>query len=127
MVLPFINEVWPKEKKFRNTDSTSQWVRLLEHTKDDFPKVYAAVKRFLVPIEIDSILFYRFTLSAEGKESITIQHPEEVLDLMNTLTPVKTSYHSNALPKILTIIKATDPKLAADPRYTRLIDLIDRT
>ena len=127
LVIPFINEVWPREEKFRNNESASQWVRLLEYTKDDFPTVYASVKRFLVPVEIDSILFYRFTRDAEGEELITVQHPEEVLDLMSTLAPVETSRLSDALPKILTIIRETDPKLSADPRYTRLIDLIDRT
>lgn len=127
LVIPFIQHVWPRERRFRTRTSVREWVRLLENTKEDLPSVYAVVKKFLVPIEDDSRPFYRFMRKVGGEEPITVRHPETTLDLMDTVTPVALSGPSYELPEILALIAETEPELTTDGRYLRLIDLVERS
>ena len=125
-VIPFIINVWPRELSFRTVDSASGWIRLLDNTRDNFPIVFSAVRKFLIPVDIDDMLFYRFTRKKEGGEPIATQFPEEVLDLMDTLVPGKLPSRFDALPKILAFIRDANQGLATDYRYIRLSNLIDR-
>lgn len=127
LVVPFINEVWPRERKFRTSASMRAWVGLLDDTGDSFPDVYGAVKKFLVPVETNDAPFYRFTREIKDEVPITRRFPEATLDLMNTVTPQVLSRPSYDLPKVLALIAETDPKLTSDPRYLRLIDLVERS
>ncbi|MCA1493018.1 SIR2 family protein [Ensifer sp. NBAIM29] len=126
LVIPFIEKVWPRERRFRTSGSVSAWIGLLDDTKDHFPSVYAAVKKFLAPIEGDSHPFYRFTRDAGDEEPITVKHPEATLDFINTVTSNTLSRPSYELPKILALIAETEPALATDRRYLRLVDLVER-
>ena len=127
LVVPFINDVWPRERVYRTAASVSQWIALLDDTKDDFPAVYAAVKRFLVPVEGDGLPFYRFTREVGEEEPITMRHPEATLDFIDTVTPLRLSRPSYELPRILALIEETMPELTSDARYLRLIDLVERS
>ncbi len=127
LVVPFINEVWPRERKFRTSASMRAWVGLLDDTGDNFPDVYAAVKKFLVPVETNDAPFYRFTREINDQVPITTRFPEATLDLMNTVTPQVLSRPSYDLPKVLALIAETSPALTSDPRYLRLIDLVERS
>ncbi len=70
-VIPLINEVWPKERRYRASASMRAWIGLLDDTGDDFPAVYEAVKNFLVPVETDDHPFYRFTREIGDEKPIT--------------------------------------------------------
>jgi hypothetical protein len=126
LVIPFVLNAWPRERVFRTSASVGSWIGLLDDTKDDFPAVYAAVKQFLVPIEGDSHLFCRFTRILDDEEPITVQHPDATLDLMNTVTPARLTRSARELPQILALIAETEASLTSDPRYLRLIDLVER-
>jgi hypothetical protein len=126
LVIPFVLNAWPRERVFRTSASVGSWIGLLDDTKDDFPAVYAAVKQFLVPIEGDSHPFYRFTRILDDEEPITVQHPDATLDLMNTVTPARLTRSARELPQILALIAETEASLTSDPRYLRLIDLVER-
>lgn len=125
LVVPFVENVWPRERRFRTSGSVAAWIGLLDDTKDHFPAVYAAVKKFLVPIEGDSHPFYRFTREVGEEDPITVRHPEATLDFIDTVTPSALSRPSYELPKILTLLAETKPALAADHRYLRLMDLVE--
>jgi hypothetical protein len=127
LVIPFIEQVWPRERRFRTSTSVRAWLNLLDDTEGHFPSVYAAVKKFLVPIEDDSLPFYRFMRDVGDDEPITVRHPETALDLMNTITPLVLSRPSYDLSQILSLIAETEPRLTADGRYVRLIDLLERS
>ena len=127
LVIPFINEVWPKELRFRSKDSTRQWIRLLEKTKDDFHAVYSAVKCLLSPVDIGRVDFHGITREREKDVPVAKQHPEDVLDLMDKLVPKKLPPVFDALPLILEFVVEAAPKLQADSRYTRLIKLMDQS
>lgn len=127
LVVPFIENIWPRERRFRTSASVIAWVSLLDDTNGDFPVVFAAVKKFLVPIEGDSHPFYRFTRDVGDEEPITVKHPEATLDFINTVTPTTLTRSAYELPHILALIAETEPNLATDPRYLRLIDLVERS
>lgn len=124
LVAPFIDQVWPRERVFRTSTTSSSWIQLLDDTGDDFPIVYAAVKRFLVPLESDGHPFYRFTRKMNDKEPIALQHPDTTLDLIDIVTPKSPTRLPYQLPEILAVITEANQKLVTDPRYLRLIDLV---
>lgn len=126
LVSPFLNEVWPRERIFRTASSVTAWIRMLGGTGSNFPVVFGTVKRFIVPIETDSYPFYRFTHGAE-EEAIAAKFPEEMLDLLDIVTPKVLSQPSYELPKILELVVEAVPDLKADRRYLRLRELADHS
>jgi hypothetical protein len=127
LVVPFMHDVWPRERVYRTASSTNSWVGLLDDTGASFPAVYASVKQFLVPVETGQHPFYRFTRELDDETSLLAQFPEATLDLVNTVTPSALTRPPYELPKILSIIAETDPELTSDHRYLRLIDLVERS
>lgn len=127
LVAPFLNEVWPRERKYRTASSVEAWISMLDDTGASFAIVYRAVKRFLVPVETDRHPFYRFTREEGEQKPITVQFPEETLDLLNVVTPKAISRSPYELPKILSLVIETATELRADYRYLRLIDLVEST
>lgn len=126
-VIPLINYDWPRERQHRTSTSMRAWIGMLDDTNESFPLVYEAVKRFLVPAEKDDHPFYRFTRASNDDNPITVLFPEATLDLINRTTPATLSRPPYELPKVLALIAETDPNLTSDPRYLRLIDLIEQS
>lgn len=126
-VIPLINEDWPRERQYRTTASMRAWIGLLDDSGDSFPVVYEAVKKFLVPVETNDHPFYRFTREVSDEKPITALFPEATLDLMNRATPQVLTRAPYELPKVLALIAETKPDLTSDPRYLRLIDLVERS
>ncbi|MCF2870777.1 hypothetical protein L0664_06835 [Octadecabacter sp. G9-8] len=127
LVVPFIDDAWPRERVYRTASSTNSWIGLLDDTKDSFPAVYASVKQFLVPVETDRHPFYRFTRELDDETPLTACFPAATLDLVNTVTPSALTRPPYELPKILSVIAETAPELTSDHRYLRLIDLVERS
>jgi hypothetical protein len=127
LIVPFINEVWPRERRYCGSGSVRAWVVLLAEAKDCFPTVYMAVKKFLVPVEMNEHSFYRFTRELNDGVPITARFPEEVLDLMDTVTPRVLATPPYELSKVLVVIAEARLELTSDPRYLRLIDLVERS
>ncbi len=126
-VIPLINEDWPRESRYRTSASVRAWIGLLDDTGDSFPAVYQAVKKFLVPVETNDYPFYRFTRDISDEKPITVLFPEATLDLMNRTTPQVLTRPPYELPKVLALIAEAEPDLTSDPRYLRLIDLVERS
>jgi hypothetical protein len=99
---------------------------MLDDTGDEFPLVLSSVLRFLVPVENESHWLYRFTREVGGEKPLTVQHPSAVLDMLDAIVPNDPSAAPFELAEILDLIEATDPSLARDRRYFRLIDLVER-
>ncbi|CAI8880646.1 SIR2_2 domain-containing protein [Pseudomonas sp. IT-P258] len=126
-VIPLINEDWPRERRYRTSASMRAWIGLLGGTGNSFPAVYEAVKKFLVPVETNDHPFYRFTREINDEIPITALFPEATLDLMNRATPQALTHPTFELPKVLALIAETESDLTSDPRYLRLIDLVERS
>ncbi|MGX9350984.1 SIR2 family protein [Shimia sp. W99] len=125
-VVPFIETTWPRERKFRTSEMVSSWVNLLDDTGDEFPVVLPSVLRFLVPVEKESHWLYRFTREVGGEVPLTTKHPSAVLDMLDAIVPSDPQTAPYELASILELVEATDPSLARDRRYFRLIDLVER-
>ena len=126
-VIPLINEDWPRERRFRTSASMRSWIGLLGGAGNSFAAVYEAVKKFLVPVETNDHPFYRFTREINQEIPITARFPEATLDLMNRATPQVLTRPASELPKVLALIAETESNLTSDPRYLRLIDLVERS
>lgn len=126
-VIPLINGDWPRERRYRTSASMRAWIGLLDDTGDNFPAVYEAIKKFLVPLETTDEPFYRFTREIGDEKPITALFPEPTLDLMNRATPQVLTRPPYQLPKVLALIAETEPDLTSDPRFLRLIDLVERS
>lgn len=126
-VVPFISQNWPRERRYRTSASVRAWIGLLDDTGGNFPVVWEAVKKFLVSVEMSDHPFYRFTREISDEEPITVRFPEATLDLMNSVTPRVLTRRPYELPKVLALIAETDSTLTSDPRYLRLIALIEQS
>lgn len=126
-VIPFLNEDWPRERRYRTSTSMRAWIGLLDDTGESFPAVYEAVKNFLVPVETNDHPFYRFTREMNGEKPLIAKFPETALDLINRVTPQFLTRPPYELPRVLAVIAETDPALTSDSRYLRLIDLVERS
>lgn len=126
-VIPFINDDWPRERRYTTSASMRAWVGLLDDTGDSFPAVYESVKKFLVPVETIEHLFYWFTQEGSDQKPIAALFPEVMLDLMNRATPQVLSRPPYELSQMLALIAEANPGLISDPRYLRLIDLVERS
>lgn len=126
-VISLLNEDWPRERQYRTSASIRAWIGLLDSSGDSFPAVYEVVKQFLVPIETNDHPYYRFTREVSDTKPITVLFPEATLDLMNRTTPLILAHPPYELPKVLVLIAEAEPSLTSDPRYLRLIDLVERS
>lgn len=126
-VIPFIKEDWPRERRFRTFASTKAWIGLLDDTGSSFPAVYEAVKSFLIPLDTNEHLYYRFTREINNVQSLSEQFPETTLDLMSRVTPSYSARLPYELPMVLAVIAESDPSLISDSRYVRLIDFVERS
>lgn len=126
-VIPLITEVWPRERRYRTSASMRAWISLLDDTGDSFPVVYEAVKKFLVPVETNDHLFYRFARGVNEEKAIASLFPSTTLALMDKVTPSVLARPPYILLEILTLIAETEPDLTSDSRYLRLIDLVERS
>lgn len=126
-VIPFINKVWPRERTFRTSNLVSSWVSLLDSTGEKFPEVLSAVRRYLVPVARESHWLHKFSGDVGGGQSLTIQHPKAVLELLDAVIPNSTEDIPYELAQILDLIEETEPNFVSDRRFVRLINLVEQT
>ena len=125
-VIPFIDNAWPRERKFKTTDMVSAWVTLLGGTGDDFPVVLNCVRSFLVPTKREGFWLHRFTREGADEEPLTAKHPCSVLELLHAIIPNDPMLVPYDLSSILEIIRETNPSLTRNAKYVRLIDLVEQ-
>lgn len=125
-VIPFIDNVWPREKAYMTSGLVSAWVSLLEKSGEQFPKVLSSVRKFLVPAEkLDHSLF-SFSGDVYTKPLLSTQFPVEVLELLDAIIPDAIQEVPYSLQGILAKIEEAQPSLVRDHRLLRLFDLIER-
>lgn len=124
-VIPLINDDWPREHRYRTAASVRAWLSLLEAAGNYFEDVYVAVKRFLVPVETNDQMLYQFIQDIDEDKSLTRLFPVATLDLLNEITPLVLTRTPYELAKVLPLIADAKPDLMSDPRYLRLIELVE--
>jgi hypothetical protein len=122
-VIPFIQQVWPKEIAFQKTEFTASWLSLLEYSEDAFPKILKTVHPFLIADQNHTHLyaFYR------NRDEVPLAQlfPKDTLDLLDKIIIDKTEIITDEIPNILKIIIESDPSLLNNAKYKRLIAIIE--
>jgi hypothetical protein len=124
-IIPFIEEVWPREKIFRTSKLVSAWTSLLTRSGNKFPDALQVVKKFLTPIEDQGHSLYELNQTNNSEKCIASQFPESTLELLNCVTPNNGANIQYDLEAILLSIEESEPSLIQDNRYIRLIDIVD--
>ena len=126
-VVPFLDNVWPKESLLRTQKLTSYWLSLLADTNESFSDVYSSVSNFLTPLEYPTREFDAFFIDRDGNGSLATTYPLETLDVLDRVIPSKVDYLYIDLSKMLSDISSADASISNDPRYIRLFDLSERS
>ncbi len=120
LVVPFIRKAWPNEQEYQTRETTETWLSLLENTEDSFPKVLAAVRDHLRPVNSGRLVLYAFQHEAGPKETLTTKFPRETLDLLDRVAPSGSRDVPYGLADVLGRLVEAEPALVGDTRYTRL-------
>ena len=120
LVIPFIRQAWPNENRYRTGETTEAWLSLLEDTEDSFPKVLAAVRDHLRPVNSGRPVLYAFHREAGANEPLTTKFPRETLDLLDRVAPSGSRDVPYGLSDVLGLLIEAEPALMGDTRYTRL-------
>ena len=125
-VVPFIRNIWPRERSYKVERLVPAWLDLLHESGDDFPHVLEGVLRFLVPMEHNDYELEPFIQRDESGESLTTEHPKSVLDMLDTIVPHDPEFLPVELELILETVKSTSPNLEKDSKFNRLINLVEQ-
>lgn len=124
-VIPFIRNAWPREARFQVEATSSAFFSLLDDAGDSFPDLYEAVKPHLRPISGSGHGLYGFYRTVgDTKEPVTGKFPEQVLDLINRVTPDDPRSLPYDMDQALAAIVEARPELTRDARYGRLMRLV---
>ncbi len=124
-VIPFLERIWPRERKFRTEGTTRAWLEMLFKTGQSFPLVYESVRRFLVPASGLDRQLYRLERSWKDEEALAVQHPLTVIDLLDAITPSDPSDAPYSLASVLEYMEDVCPEVTGDRRFLRLLDLVE--
>lgn len=123
MVIPFIQQAWPKEKSFQKIELTTSWLSLLEYSENAFPKMVQTVLPFLTRYK-SYVYFYPF-FHSKNEVPLAQLFPKDALDLLDKLIMDTPDIIPYEVSKILNIVIETDPSLLNSAKYKRLIAIIE--
>ena len=93
---------------------------LLKDTDDWFPKVLAAVRDHLRPVNPERTVLDGFHREEGANEPLTTRFPRETLDLLDRVAPSGSQDVPYGLTDVLGLLVEAEPALVGDRRYTRL-------
>jgi hypothetical protein len=123
--LPFLQQVWPKERSLSAPGVASALADLPAASGSAFVEAVDAIERFLVPFDCWSMLDYGLYGDKDGRSKLAQIDTEDkavaflkMLDL--TIGSSENSVIPNGLPSALDQIRSMSQKLESDPRFKRL-------
>ena len=114
LVMPFIRNAWPKERRYRTSGTSGAWLSLLCNTGDAFPDVLDAVWNHLGDVD------WRQAMLAGAIESLAQRFPRQTLDLLDRVAPDEVGEVPYGLSTVLDLLVEAEPALIGDTRYSRL-------
>ena len=121
LVIPFIREAWPNERRYRTSGTSKVWLSLLCDTGDAFPDVLDAVWNHLGDVD------WRQAMLAGAIESLAQRFPRQTLDLLDRVVPDADGEEAPyELSRVLDLLVEAEPALIGDTRYNRLHRLAAR-
>ncbi|WP_123422848.1 SIR2 family protein [Vibrio crassostreae] len=124
-VIPFINNVWPREKKFRTKSEVQAWISFLIHSKEMLPNLLKITRWCLTPVRLDSYWMHELTYDGQDRVSLATAYPEEILELCSLVTPNNSTGLPIHLEDVLDLIDQAKPGLVKDKRFQSLLDLVE--
>ena len=119
LVIPFIREAWPNERRYRSTGTSGAWLWLLCDTRDAFPDVLDAVRNHLGAVDGHQAVL-------ADMEPLVERFPGQTLGLLDRVVPDGVGEVPYGLSTVLDLLVEAEPALSGDPRYSRLHRLAAR-
>ena len=126
-VIPFVNKIWPRERKYRTSSLSNAWVTMTLDSGISFPNVLRSTSRFLTQIKGNNHSLYNLTRESKEQFVLTTAYPTDVLELLDLVISNNKDELPYELNTILGLIEEAEPALTADIRYMRLMQLIEHT
>ena len=124
-VKPFIEQAWPREKRFRSEEVTRGFLRIAENSGEHFADVVRAIKPLLRPVPHADTFTYRLSRNQEDQDSNAKKHPLEAIQLLDAITGDDRVTVPYGLADALSILGELDPSIRESPEFRRLIALIE--
>jgi hypothetical protein len=124
IIVPFFQQVWPRELKFQTAETTRVLLLFLQEVRDLFPKAVRLIGDFLVPLpQADTVPFQFGRADPDSRPALADQYPRDtlvVLDKVIDNAPKRAPY---GLADVLKKIADVAPDLRYDERWQRLHSL----
>ena len=124
----FLNEIWPKEAKYRSSDITNTMLRVAEADHRNFPDVVATILPYLTAVEYPDLFMYRELRQPEdgGGKSLVQRWPLEILTLANVLVAENVRAAPYKMAELLDEIAIASPVARETRAWQRLNALLNR-
>ena len=120
-IKPYLEQVWPQEKKIKTPEISDYFARLFIEAGDLFPEVMDKLHYWLQPLEDPYYVTYLLDRSELCKK-----FPSEVLEFLGKVVSENMQGSVNELERCLDNIESSDAELAVDKRFIRLRDICDK-
>lgn len=119
---PWLEVAWPQEAEFRSSQTSVLLAWAAIETRDAFPAAVDAIESRITPLDQPAHVLDKLADSEHPAS-----HPEPSLKLLDILIDDISFRHiAEALQRCLEEISTSDPSLEADPRYVRLLELVQQ-
>jgi hypothetical protein len=119
---PWVNAAWPQEAELRSpqTSVSLSWAAI--EAGDAFPEAVDVIASRVTTLDRPASVLDR--LAESGRPD---SHPESSLQLLDILIDdISFRHEAEDLQRCLEEISTSDPSLAEDPRYIRLMELVEQ-
>ena len=110
-IASFFDDVWPKEREFRNVSLTESFIGLVIAAGDEFPAAFKQIDPYMVPFDGESLDLH-FISSSQAPE----KYPEDVLSLLWRVCGPDSRGTFYSLAEIIDRLAKAGSKLEVDRR-----------
>jgi hypothetical protein len=124
---PFLEQGWPKEKRFQTEATTRGLLHLADSSGRNFPNVVRTVLPLLTAVPHLDLFLGRTGRNDHREESdLAAKFPEPMLSLLDRVVPEDSASAPYELGSVIESIAKSQPRVRQDPRWRRLKLLVDR-
>lgn len=116
MLLPFLQNVWPKQKKIRTKNTTSTLCEIALGQVGSFPELSKAVTQLVSKVDSEHI----FIPEVKHASEIASKYPSELLELLYAVLSDKPENWPYGTSDLVKEIEISDSNLQKDPRLIAL-------
>ncbi|MCG3775653.1 MAG: hypothetical protein JW395_2496 [Nitrospira sp.] len=120
-ILPYVKNVWPKSKELVTPEVAANFAQLCTSTGGGFPAAVHELRPWLRPLAHPSQCVNRL-----HREKLCLRFPQEALEFLDTVVGMTVDWVPEELRECLEAIDSAADGLKTDPRFIRLIELVNR-